>query len=86
MELFTKRRVKLRPVPTQRGLEETELMLGKKKKISAKGKIKSNSETRNIKAVDMIRTTKMQRKSVRNPEASAQGRINSEYKPYITLL
>lgn len=52
MELFTKRRVKLRPVPTQRGLEETELMLGKKKKISAKGKIKSNSETRNIKAVD----------------------------------
>lgn len=85
MELFTKRRVKLRPVPTQRGLEETELMLGKKK-ISAKGKIKSNSETRNIKAVDMIRTTKMQRKSVRNPEASVQGRINSEYKPYITLL
>lgn len=84
MELFTKRRVKLRPVPTQRGLEETELMLGKK--VSAKGKIKSNSETRNIKAVDMIRTTKMQRKSVRNPEASAQGRINSEYKPYITLL
>lgn len=50
MELFTKRRVKLRPVPTQRGLEETELMLGKK--VSAKGKIKSNSETRNIKAVD----------------------------------
>lgn len=29
MELFTKRRVKLRAVPTQRGLEETEL----KKKI-----------------------------------------------------
>lgn len=29
MELFTKRRVKLRPVPTQHGLEEKELMLGK---------------------------------------------------------
>lgn len=33
MELFTKRRVKLRPVPTQHGLEETELMLGKKKSL-----------------------------------------------------
>lgn len=39
MELFTKRRVKLRPVPTQRGLEETELMLGKKKKSLQREKL-----------------------------------------------